>query len=290
MRERAGTLDQLDGAQAGRRQRLGDLARLLVGVQVQHQVVVGAVLGDAAEPRLRDGAHGVGGGADRDERPVGRPQLQGLEPGQVRLDRRVAEPPLAGIGRTVEAAALVRRQQQHDADPDLLGRGADRLGERVRPVVRRAVGLVVHVVELADGGVARLAHLREAAPRDVADASRIEGAGGGVHGLAPRPEVVLGREVRDALDQAAQVALEAVRVDVDEAGRERGARQPDGVGRSVRGADQTLDGAVVRVDQHRQVAMDAGRVEHDLGHQRDGHVVIPGRSSPVARAWSSASS
>ena len=58
----------------------------------------------------------------------------------------------------------------------------------------------------------------------------IERLGGGVHRLAPGPEVVLGRRRVAHLDAAAQMALEGVRVPVDEAGDEQPAGQADDVG------------------------------------------------------------
>ena len=214
-----------------------------------------------------------------------------LEPRQVGLDGRVAEAPLAGIGRTIEAAARVGGEQQHDPQPDVLGRLADRLGERVGPLVRRAVGLVVDVVELADRRVAGVAHLREAAAGDVVDRGRGRGGRAAAY-IASRhvQKSSSGRRGANALHQPAQVALEACEWAFTKPGASAvlvrlDRRRP---ARARRRAGPRS--AVAGIERDGQVAVHAGRVEHDVGHEREGHVVIPGRSRPVARAWSSASS
>ena len=61
---------------------------------------------------------------------------------------------------------------------------------RVRRRVRRAVGAVVDVVELAHGDVAGGDHLAVGEQRDRVDRVGVEPPGGGVHRLAPGPEVV----------------------------------------------------------------------------------------------------
>ena len=98
----------------------------------------------------------------------------------------------------------------------------DRDRHRVRVGVRRPVGLVVDVVELAHRAVAGGGHLGVHAPRRLAHGAGVVRAGEPVHRLAPGPEVVGGvRLGRRPLGRAAQVALERVRVRVDHR-RQRG--------------------------------------------------------------------
>ena len=66
--EAALACEQLDRAQAVLGEALLDLARLLVGVHVQRQVVLGGVPPELAQRVGRAGAHGVGGDADADAR------------------------------------------------------------------------------------------------------------------------------------------------------------------------------------------------------------------------------
>ena len=62
--EAPGSLEQLDRAQPVLGEALLDLARLLVGVDVQPQALRGRVASDLLQPVGRAGAHGVGGKAD----------------------------------------------------------------------------------------------------------------------------------------------------------------------------------------------------------------------------------
>ena len=117
------------------RDALLDLARLLVGVHVERQVVLVRIPAELLEPVARAGANGVGGDADANARAA-----QLLEASQVLGDRGLAEP--------VDPAARVGDVEQHELDARLHGR----LRGRVR--LREP-----EVVELADGRVARVEHL-----------------------------------------------------------------------------------------------------------------------------------
>ena len=64
--EAAARVEQLDRAQPVLGEALLDLARLLVGVDVQRQLVLGGVAPELLEPVARAGADGVGGDADAD--------------------------------------------------------------------------------------------------------------------------------------------------------------------------------------------------------------------------------
>ncbi len=66
--EAAAVGEQLDRAQAVLGEALLDLARLLVGVDVEHEPFPCRVAADLLEPVARAGADGVGGDADRETR------------------------------------------------------------------------------------------------------------------------------------------------------------------------------------------------------------------------------
>ena len=119
----------------------------------------------------------------------------------------------------------VQRVEQGDADPGFGGGGRERLAHLVRVGVRRAVRLVVEVVELADARDAGQRHLGERGPRQPVVAVRLQPFGGPVHQLAPRPE-----RASIGLRTRAQGAMERVAVGVGEAG-DREAGQPDRAGR-----------------------------------------------------------
>ena len=127
--------EELDRAAAVLLEALLDLARLLVGVDVEWQLLAPCVGADLLEPGARAGADGVGGDPDGDSRRAERLDL--LEVGGD-----------AGLAHAVEAAALVGDVEQHDRDP---GRSC-RLGGG-----KRLCG--AEVVELSHGGVAGGAHL-----------------------------------------------------------------------------------------------------------------------------------
>ena len=134
--------EQLDRRAAVLGPALLQLARLLVRVDVADEAVLVGVGGDLAQPVGRHGAHAVGGDADR---VAGEPQRVHA--------REVVRRPTASRKRAWPAA-VVGGGQQDDPQPG----GGRRLGDgerhRVRLLVRRAVGPVVDVVELADGAVA----------------------------------------------------------------------------------------------------------------------------------------
>ena len=177
--------EQLDGAEAVLGEALVDLARLLVGVDVERQRLAVGVASQLLQPVARAGAHGVGGDADRDPSAAKRFELT-----EVGGDGR--------LSHALEPTARVRREEAHERDPGLLGRlgrGEGRLG--------------AEVVELADRGVARGAHLAVGAGVELAHRGRRLALGEREHRLAPRPEVAARRGPPER-------SLERVAVDVDE--------------------------------------------------------------------------
>ena len=127
--------EELDRADAVLLDALVDLPRLLVGVDVERQLVLLGVAADLLEPVGRAGADGVGGEADLDAALA-----EVLDLVQVLVRTRLAE--------AVEPAARVGDVEEDERDAGRVGglRGGERL-------------LEAEVVELADRGVAGGAHL-----------------------------------------------------------------------------------------------------------------------------------
>ena len=118
--EAALACEQLDRAQAVLGEALIDLTRLLVGVYVQRQVVLGRVRAELAQRVGRARANGVGGDTDRD--PV---VAQRLELAQVLGHGLLAE--------ARAAAAQVARVQADERDARLgCGLGAARASSSPR--------------------------------------------------------------------------------------------------------------------------------------------------------------
>ena len=179
--------EQLDRPDAVLLDAVLDLPRLLVGVDVQRQLVLGGVASDLREPPGRAGADGVGGEADLD--PV---LAEVLDLVQV-LGRR-------GLAETLEPAPCVGDVEEDERDAG----GFRGLG-------RSECLLEAEVVELADRGVAGAAHLAVHLLVVDADALGRLPVRELEHRVAPGPEVA-------ALGAAAERPLEGVAVRVDEAG------------------------------------------------------------------------
>ena len=131
----AARVEQLDRPHTVLGEALLDLSRLLVGVDVQRQLVLGGVASELLEPVTGTCADGVGGDADPDPAV---PQL--LELAEILGHRLLAE--------AVDPAARVGDVEEDELDSGLRGR----LGRRARL-------LEPEVVELADRGVAGGAQL-----------------------------------------------------------------------------------------------------------------------------------
>ena len=117
-------------------------------------------------------------------------------------------------------------------------------------------GVVVQVVELADGGEARLQHLHVEPGRDRLDIVGRHPRQEAVHHLAPGPEAVVLRAA--TLDEARHGALEGVAVHVGHAGH-RDAGEALGTGRRRSVGRDGRDVAPLDRDEH--VAAPAGLEE-----------------------------
>ena len=170
------------------REALLDLARLLVGVDMEREGLALGVAADLLQPVGGARPHRVRGDADPGTRLA-----EALHLREVLRDR--------ALTKSRQPAARVGDVEEHDLDPDR-GAGLDR-----RASLRNA-----EVVELADRGVARRAQL--AVRLLVRDAHEVGGLPLGLreHRLAPGPEVA-------ARGATAKRALERVAVSVDEAGQ-----------------------------------------------------------------------
>ena len=186
----AARVEQLDRPQPMLGEALLDLARLLVGMDVKRQLLLGGITADLLEPVSRTGADGMGGDADTD--PV-RPEL--LELAEVGRHRVLPE--------SLEPAARIGNVEKDELD-FRLGRGLSR-DTRL---------LESEVVELADRRVPRCAelpvHVCIARPHLLGSLA----AGELEHRLPPGPEVV-------SLRSPAQRPLERMAMRVDEPGDPR---------------------------------------------------------------------
>ena len=100
--EQPDRVEQRDRAQAVLGERLVDLARLLVGVDVHRQARRGCVAGDLLEPVARHGAHRVRRIADRDQRiapELGAQRVDAREVGLGGARRRSGAGPASAAGR-----------------------------------------------------------------------------------------------------------------------------------------------------------------------------------------------
>ena len=163
--EAAGLGEELDRPHAVLFDALVDLARLLVGVDVEGQIVLLGVAADLLEPVGRTGADGVGGEPDPDAA-----LLEPLDLVQVFGGRMLPE--------ALQAAAPVGGVEEDEVDARCLRclRGRERL-------------LEAEVVELADRGVAGGEQLAVHELVVGAHALRRLLVGQGEHRVAPGPEV-----------------------------------------------------------------------------------------------------
>ena len=137
------------------------------------------------------------GGAQRVDREAGAhaagARLASMPSRRVQtLARRAGEAALVVAQRRLrEAGALVQHRQQRQADAGLAGGVGQRPRQLERVGVRRAVGVVLQVVELADLRVAAAQQLDVQLRRDRAQLLRRDAQRDAVHAVAPRPEVVV---------------------------------------------------------------------------------------------------
>ena len=117
--------------------------------------------------------------------------LEAFEESQHRVGRADESPLTFTRCGAAEAAGLVQHGQQSQADAGALR--STHKGQRERGVVgiRTAIGVVVHIVKLADRRVAGLDHFDVEAERDGFHLRRVEPQRETVHQGAPAPEAVL---------------------------------------------------------------------------------------------------
>jgi hypothetical protein len=145
---------------------------------------------DVVEPIGWDGSHAVGRDADADV-VVGRVAPdEGFDVGEPFVERAVAEAELRPFGGFAGAAPRVDHAKERDAQARVLGCADDGVAHDGAIGVGRAVGLVVDVMELADGEHARRGELAVGDERDVVDRLGRERARESVHRLPPSPEIV----------------------------------------------------------------------------------------------------
>jgi hypothetical protein len=157
-------------------------------------------------------SQGMRRGADADVRTADTPEAfdQLQDEGGIGI-----EAPLARLqGLLSEIRPAVERGQERDGDAAVF--------RRFQVALEEVGGAVVHVVELAHGGVAVSQHVDVKLRGDRARLRRREARNEAVHQLAPGPEIVLAGPLR--FREARHRALEGVRVQVRHAGQ-RGARQ-----------------------------------------------------------------
>ena len=178
--------EELDRPQAVLGEALLDLARLLVGVDVEHEALALGVAADLLEPVARARADGVGGEPD-----AGARLPQRLDLAQVVRGRGLPEALDARRARRRRGGGRARRPPRARPRRPPPPPRARRSGTRRRPCTRPR------------------ASRRTSPRRPRPDMSRGQAPGQVQHGLAPGPEV-------PALDLSAQRALEGVAVRVDE--------------------------------------------------------------------------
>ena len=164
--ETAGLGEKLDRSKPVLGHTLFDLARLLVGVNMEHQLLALRIPADLAQPVRRARAHGVG--RDTDARSLGTKLLDLRQVGGRGL---LAEP--------LDAPATVGGQQEHKLDSRSTG-GLDRRLRLGEP----------HIVEFTHGRVAGSAHLPEGGLVLDPNLRRGQAPGQLQHGVAPAPEVL----------------------------------------------------------------------------------------------------
>ena len=121
-----------------------------------------------------------------------------------------------------EAAGLIEHGQQGHAYAGLLRRTQQRQRQAGIVGIGLAAHIMVHIVELAHRGVARLQHFQVQPGRDRLQGLGRHAIGKAVHQLAPAPEAVL--RLTAEFGQPAERALEGVRVQIGHAGDQRAGR------------------------------------------------------------------
>ena len=211
--ERTSLRQQLRRGSPVRRQARLVLRALFRQVHVQGNLPVTRPPCDLLDRLGRHGSNRVHRGAHehtvRSERARALPPAGGVT---------IGEPPLDVVELSIETTCQVAGVQHRQPNPGIPRGLCQGVAHRVRVFVAGTTRRVVHVVELADTGDARLHHLRVHPAREQVIAVGIESRRDPVHLLPPGPE-------RAAPRVAAQRPVEGVRVRVGQA-RQHQAGQP----------------------------------------------------------------
>ena len=224
------------------REALVDLALLLRDMQMDRPARLAARVRDRGQRRGAHGAQAVCADADIELRRLLRSR------GFVMIEeliQRQREQRLRSLGpRRMEAGAFVEYGHVGQPDAGVPCRGGKRC-EHLH--AGRIVGRVaVQVVELDDGRVAALQHLRVDLAGDRVQQAGIDGGREPVHAFAPGPEVVATRR-RTFLGAAGERPLEGVTVGVAEPGDDAAGGDGLGVARCAR--DHRVDPAAADAQQ-----------------------------------------
>ena len=268
-----------DRALTAPRQAVAHLPDLLGDMDVERRGRIDPVCqGDGLEQRrVGHGAQRVRCYAERELRIAGERALQPLEqPGEA--VRVVQEAALARLRRlAAEAARHIEHRQMGQADAGRALRRQDRKGQLGRIGISAPVGLVVQVMELAHGGIARLQQLDVELGGDRLQLIGADALEEAVHHLAPGPERGLAR--CQALGEPRHGALESVAVEVRHA-RQHDAGEPLGAFR--RGGGHDGREIARRVDLEPDGGGEARRQQRAFGPQGD-HRRSPEQSCRCAR-------
>ena len=132
--------------------------------------------------------------------------------------RVIDEAALCGLGRfPAEPALRIEDRQQRQANACFARRRGHGLRHRGEAGIRRAVPVMVEIVELTDRGGAGLEHFHIGLCGDGGDVFRGQAVQEAVHFLAPAPEAVFA--LRFSLRPPGHGALEGVAVHIGQAGQ-----------------------------------------------------------------------
>ena len=209
----------LDRPLSAPRHAIGDLARLLRGVNVDRPLR--QQRHDRRELAGRHRAQAVRRDAQNMAARVRRSGKRQDEPGE-RIDGVHETPLRRGRRLPAESRMRVEHGQQRQRDAGAMRGAGDAMRELCRVGIGTPLRIVVHVVKLRDGGVPGLQHLDVGFFGDRLERVRVDAFEERVHRLAPGPETVACGA--GAAGAARDGALERVRVQIRHSGNHRAGR------------------------------------------------------------------